>query len=99
MPTRAARRPTIAAALAGLLSACCLLAAPAARAQDVVADFSSGPPSGRYAFASSTPKTFGDLFKDRSQQGEPVNIVGHLLLPPGEGKVPAAVFMHGSGGV
>lgn len=91
-------------ALASLLAACALLFALAPlRAQDVVADFSAGPPSGRYAFASSTPKTFGDLFKDRSQQGDPVNVVGHLFLPPADAaasrKLPAVVFMHGSGGV
>ena len=34
-----------------------------ANAQDVVLDFSSGQPSGQYAFASWTPKSLPDLIK------------------------------------
>jgi dienelactone hydrolase len=69
-------------------------------AQERVADFSAGQGSGRYAFASWTPKTLGDLLKGNAQH-DTVNIVGHLFVPPGteKEKVPAVVLMHGSGGV
>lgn len=69
-----------------------------ARAQDLVADFSAGQPSGRYSFASSTPKTFGDLIKANAQN-ESAKVLGHLFLPPGTEKTPAVVLMHGSGGL
>ena len=69
-----------------------------AHAQDQVADFKAGQPNGRYAFASSTPKTMVDLVRGNIQQ-DPVNVVGHLFLPPGSEKVPAVVLMHGSGGI
>jgi dienelactone hydrolase len=69
-----------------------------AHAQDQVADFKAGQPNGRYAFASSTPKTMSDLVRGNIQQ-DPVTIVGHLFLPPGSEKVPAVVLMHGSGGI
>jgi dienelactone hydrolase len=70
------------------------------RAQERVADFSAGQGSGRYAFASWTPKTLGDLFKGNAQN-ETVNIVGHWFVPSGreQEKLPAVVLMHGSGGV
>lgn len=68
------------------------------QAQETMADFSSGPPSGQYSFASWTPKTFPDLFKG-SPSGKDVNITGHLFLPPGSEKVAAVVLMHGSGGI
>ncbi|MGS5086634.1 dienelactone hydrolase family protein [Hydrogenophaga sp. A37] len=72
-----------------------------AGAQDLLADMGSGPPSGRYAFASSTPKTLADLLKGPGQ-GDAVNAVGHLFLPPGDaaaGKVGAVILIHGSGGI
>ena len=69
-----------------------------ASAQDVVPDFSSGQPSGPYAFVSWTPKSLADLIKGNAS-GETVNITGHLFLPPGTGKVPAVVLLHGSGGI
>lgn len=69
-----------------------------ASAQDVVSDFSSGQPSGQYAFVSWTPKSLADLIKGNAS-GDTVNITGHLFLPPGTGKVPAVVLMHGSGGI
>jgi dienelactone hydrolase len=67
-----------------------------ASAQQPLADFSAGPPSGVYAFPSRTPQTLLELLRGG---GEPQAIVGHLSLPPGEGRVPAVVFMHGSGGI
>lgn len=63
----------------------------------VVTDFSGGPLSGRYLFSSTTPKSLPELI--RGMPVEPVNIVGHWFLPPGTGKVPAVVLMHGSGGI
>ena len=68
------------------------------QAPDVVTTFASGAPSGRYSFASSTPKTLGELMQG-NKGGETVNIVGHLFLPPGNDKVPAVVLVHGSGGI
>jgi len=84
-------------ALAALASVCAACVAHA-QAPEVVTSFASGAPSGRYAFASWTPKTLGDLLQG-SRGGEAVNIVGHLFLPPGTEKVPAVVLLHGSGGV
>jgi dienelactone hydrolase len=70
----------------------------AVRAQELVADFTGAQPSGRYSFASSTPKTLGELLKGNPQQNS-VNIVGHLFLPSGTEKVTAVLLMHGSGGI
>ncbi|GAB2903736.1 dienelactone hydrolase family protein [Uliginosibacterium flavum] len=61
-------------------------------------DFKAGQPSGVYAFASSTPKTLPDLLKP-DPKADAVNITGHLFMPPGNGKVPAVLLMHGSGGI
>jgi len=69
-----------------------------AQAPEVVTTFASGAPNGRYAFASWTPKTLGELMQG-NRTGETVNILGHLFLPPGSDKVPAVVLVHGSGGV
>jgi dienelactone hydrolase len=69
-----------------------------ALAQDTVADLAGGPPSGKYAFASSTPKNLPDLFAGGAK-GDPATIVGHLFLPPGTSKVPAVILLHGSGGM
>ena len=83
-----------------LLALSWMLLAFAAHAQspEVVSSFVGAPPSGKYTFASWTPKTFADLMKG-NQSGEAVNIVGHLFLPPGNEKVPAVVLVHGSGGI
>ncbi|HMW22484.1 MAG TPA: dienelactone hydrolase family protein [Burkholderiaceae bacterium] len=70
-----------------------------AAAQTAVADFAAAPPSGAYAFPSRTPRTLPELLRGG---GEPQSIIGHLDLPPGGadgGRVPAVVFMHGSGGL
>ncbi|MEO8486732.1 MAG: prolyl oligopeptidase family serine peptidase [Betaproteobacteria bacterium] len=83
-------RLALAACIAGTLSA-------GAGAQDLVADFASGPPSGRYAYASSTPKTLAELLQGTAS--DPVNVVGHLYLPAGNDKVPAVVMVPGSGGI
>ena len=72
--------------------------AATAQAQDVVSTFAGGQPSGRYAFASWTPKTLAELAKG-NQGGPTVNVVGNLFLPPGADKVPAVVLIHGSGGI
>ena len=69
-----------------------------AQAPEVVSTFASAPPSGKYAFASWTPKTLPDLLKGNTT-GESVNIIGHLFLPPGSDKAPAVVLVHGSGGI
>ncbi len=67
-------------------------------AQELVADFKAGPPTGVYSFATSSPKTLADLVKPGAS-GEPATILGHLFLPQGNDKVPVVVLMHGSGGV
>ena len=69
-----------------------------ARAQEAVTDLTAGPPGGKFAFASSTPKNLPDLFAGGAQ-GEPATIVGHLFLPPGASRVPAVILLHGSGGM
>ena len=46
-----------------------------AQAPEIVTTFASGVPSGRYAFASWTPKTLGELMQG-NKGGEAVNIVG-----------------------
>jgi dienelactone hydrolase len=78
-------------------SALALLAVTAS-AQTAVADFSAAPPSGDYIFASSTPATLPELF-DVATPKSPVGVLGHLFLPAGDAKVPAVVFIHGSGGI
>ena len=79
-------------------AALCCLGALQATAQEVVADFKAGPGNGVYAFASWTPKTLPDLLRGNAT-GDAQNIVGHLFLPPGSAKVPAALLVHGSGGI
>lgn len=74
------------------------LLAPSLGAQELLADMSAGPPSGRYAFASSTPRTLPELLKGPGQ-GEPAQPVGHWFLPPGTERVPAVILIHGSGGI
>ena len=69
-----------------------------AQSPETVTSFASAPPAGKYAFASWTPKTLGELMQG-NKGGETVNIVGHLFLPPGSDKVPAVVLVHGSGGI
>lgn len=71
-----------------------------AGAQELLTDMAAGPPSGRYAFGSSTPKSLPELLRGPGQ-GEPASIVGHLFLPaePAAGKVAAVILVHGSGGI
>ncbi len=88
---------TLAGLALGAASALFALAA-AAQAPQPVTTFADGPPTGKYAFASWTPRTMLDVLKGNAS-GEAVNIVGHLFLPPGADKVPAVVLVHGSGGV
>ena len=82
----------------GALAIVCGLASMDVQAQEKMADFKAGPPTGVYAFASITPKALPDIVKP-GVSGETVNIVGHLFLPQGGGKVPVALLMHGSGGI
>jgi dienelactone hydrolase len=82
---------TLVAAVAAASSAC-------AQVPELVTTFANGAPSGRYAFASWTPKTLPELMQG-NKSGATVNIVGHLFLPPGNDKVPAVVLVHGSGGL
>ncbi|ACB35022.1 conserved hypothetical protein [Leptothrix cholodnii SP-6] len=84
--------------LAAWMGALALGLSAQAHAQTLIADMSAGPPSGAYAFASTTPRTFADLIRNPGQ-GEPAQPVGHLFLPPGEGKVGAVIFVPGSGGI
>jgi len=85
-------------ALIGVLAILCGLASMDVQAQEKVADFKAGPPTGVYAFTSSTPKALPDLVKPGASGGA-VNIVGHLFLPQGVAKVPVVLLMHGSGGI
>ena len=83
--------------MVAILGACTALVAHA-QAPELVTSFANGAPSGRYAFASSTPRTLVGLMQG-GQSGAAVNIVGNLFLPPGADKVPAVVLVHGSGGI
>lgn len=77
-----------------------MLALPAL-AQQHVADFSAGPPSGRYSFDSRTPQTLTQLL-DPAAPGEPAQPDAYLYLPdaPKEApRLPAVVLLHGSGGL
>jgi dienelactone hydrolase len=78
--------------------AVCALGLGHLQAQPVVTDFKAGQTSGEYAFTSHTTQTFPDLVKSGAS-GDAVNIVGHLFLPKGDGKVPMVLLMHGSGGI
>ncbi len=84
--------------LLGFLFVLCALVSMNVMAQELVADFKGGPPTGVYSFASSTPKALPDLVRPGTS-GEAVNIVGHLFLPQGSSQVPAVLLMHGSGGI
>lgn len=75
-----------------------VLLSPLLTAQDLIADMSAGPPTGRYAFASSTPRSLPDLLKGPGQ-GEPAQPVGHWFLPAGTERGPAVILIHGSGGL
>lgn len=81
-----------------LLAAACLLPTVQAQAPIEVTDFSAGPPSGKYSYRSWTPKTLAELSQG-NQTGVSTSVVGHLFLPPGGGKVPAVILVHGSGGI
>lgn len=74
------------------------ITAPAALAQDVVIDFKAGQPSGRYGFASSTPKSLAELTSAGAAAPAQM-VVGHLFLPDGTARVPAVLLVHGSGGI
>lgn len=80
------------------LALAALLLSPSLQAQELIADMGAGPPTGRYAFASSTPRTLPELLKG-PEQGEPARPVGHWFLPPGTERGPAVVLIHGSGGI
>jgi dienelactone hydrolase len=76
----------------------CALGSMWGHAQERVADFVSGPPSGVYSFATTTPQTLAELVKPGASGGA-VDILGHLFLPQGTAKVPVVVLLHGSGGI
>lgn len=82
--------------LAGVLFGVLGLTSLAGAQPVAVSSFAEGQGNGVYAFASSTPKTLGELMQGGK---EPVNILGHLFLPAGADKVPAVILIHGSGGV
>jgi dienelactone hydrolase len=92
------RSSTHRAAFVALLGAAGLLAAAAAAAQQPVSDFSAGPGNGVYGFASWTPRSLPELLRGPGS-AEAQNIAGHLFLPSGQGKVPAVLLVHGSGGM
>ena len=94
-----ARRSLLFAALASLLGWTALASLPAL-AQDLVADLSAAPAAGTFRFASSTPKTLGELMRRPGPDGNSTAL-GHLFMPKvaASAKVPAVVLLHGSGGV
>jgi dienelactone hydrolase len=82
---------------AALAAAAFVVCASSAFAQKAVTSFDAAAANGAYKFASATPQTLGDLAK--GVPGKPAEIVGHLFLPKGDGKVPAVILVHGSGGI
>lgn len=67
----------------------------------LLGDFSAGPVSGIYSYASTTPATVADLMQ-RSRPRPSATVQAELRLPAGgapAGKWPAVVLVHGSGGV
>jgi dienelactone hydrolase len=85
------------AALVAAAFVVCLCAASDASAQKAVTSFDAASANGAYKFPSATPQTLGDLA--RGVPGKPADIAGHLFLPKGDGKVPAVILVHGSGGI
>lgn len=66
-----------------------------------VTDFKSGPGSGTYSYASSTPPSVMELVNS-SRPKPSATAQGQLVLPPNapaDTKLPAVVLVHGSGGV
>ncbi len=56
-----------------MLTGICATVPARAQAPDVVTTFAGGPPNGRYAFASWTPKSLAELLQG-NKTGETVNI-------------------------
>jgi dienelactone hydrolase len=74
-----------------LFAAACCAAPPPACAEDA---------NEIIRFESLTfPGSLFAPFAPPLQTGMPVSVFGFLRLPPGEGKVPAVVLMHGCGGI
>jgi len=81
-----------------LLLACCLASIAQAQPPEAVTTFAGGPQSGRYGFASWSPRTLNELIQG-NRTGTTVHVVGHLFLPSGADRLPAVVLLHGSGGI
>ena len=71
------------------------IAASGAAIATPLADLADGR-DGRIEFASTTPTGPTMLM---AGQGDAATVVGTLRLPPGNGRVPAMVIAHGSGGI
>ncbi len=82
--------------LARWLFAAILLAPLPAQAQPA-ASLADGH-SGDIEFASRTPRGPSDLVTRNPAMAEAA-ISGRLVLPPGDGRVPAVILAHGSGGI
>lgn len=93
-----ARCTAVVRTVLALLALTAWIAPARAQAPPVLAAFQGDAPSGRYAFASFTPKTLAELARG-SPGGQDVAVVGHLFMPAGDAKVPAVVLVHGSGGI
>lgn len=69
---------------------------PPAAAQEPLKDLSNGQ-SGKISFMGATPKSYYNLTKGIL---EPTPLAGTLLMPANaQGKIPAVVIIHGSGGL
>ncbi len=87
--------------LMAVLGLCLGRAASLAQTATPLPDFKSGPGSGLYRYASSTPATVMDLIRPNAPRPSAM-VQGELLLPPTtspDAKLPAVVLVHGSGGV
>ena len=79
----------------------CLGAAAWAQSVVPLTDFRSAPGNGVYSYASSTPATVMDLIQ-ANRPRPAATAQGELVLPsgpPADARLPAAVLVHGSGGI
>jgi hypothetical protein len=68
------------------------------RGDSLTGSFVEGESQGRFAFSRAAPATPAFSERDITFQSGDVTLAGTLLLPRGNGRVPAVVFLHGSGG-
>lgn len=84
--------------MAALAAALVLALSSPLMAQTVSTDLRAGP-SGEVHFRSFQPSGYWALAYDKFDRANPSTISGVLGMPKSQGKVPAMILQHGSGGV